>query len=127
MAVHTVGGVAGPGETMMMIVPESDLLVVEAQISPSEVDRVHAVQEAVLFCTSLGQRTTPEYLATIETVSPDVVVDQLSGACFYVAHIKIPAEALKDLGGRLVPRHAFGRLHLDWRAHGALLSDQAAS
>jgi HlyD family secretion protein len=103
MAVHTVGGVAGPGETMMTIVPENDLLVVEAQISPSEVDRVHADQEAVLRFTSLGQRTTPEYLGTVETVSPDVVVDQLSGACFYVARIKIPAEALKDLGGRLVP------------------------
>jgi HlyD family secretion protein len=103
VAVHTVGGVAGPGETMMMIVPENDLLVIAAPISPSEVDRVHADQEAVLCCTWLGQRTTPEYLATIETVSPDVVVDQLSGACFYVARIKIPTEALKNLCGRLVP------------------------
>ena len=102
MAVHTIGGVAGPGQTMMMIAAENDLLVVAAQISPSEVDRVHADQEAVLCFTLLGQPTTPEYLATVETVSPDVVVDLLSSACFHVARIKIPAEALKDLGGRLV-------------------------
>lgn len=103
LAVHTVGGVAAPGEAMMLIVPENDLLVVEAQIDPSQVDRVHPEQEAVLRFTSLGQRTTPEYIGSVETVSPDVVVDQRTGVGYYVARVKIPAVALTELGEKMVP------------------------
>ena len=43
MAVHTVGGVIGPGETAMLIVPREDLLIIEARVlsvsADLEVDR----------------------------------------------------------------------------------------
>src|SRR3954454_14571885 len=38
LAVHTVGGVIGSGETIMSIDPREDDVVVEAKVSPSEVD-----------------------------------------------------------------------------------------
>ena len=103
LAVHTVGGVVAAGEAIMMIVPENDLLVVEAHIDPTQVDRVHPNQEAVLRFSTLGGRTTPEYFGTLETISPDVVVDQRTGQGFYVARIKLPPEAVTDLGDKMVP------------------------
>jgi membrane fusion protein, type I secretion system len=103
MAVHTVGGVVGPGEEIMLIVPENDLLVVEAQITPNEVDRVHPDQDATLRFTAFGSRTTPQFEGNVETVSPDVVVDQRTGRGYYIARISLPDDAVKRFGTRLVP------------------------
>ena len=90
LAAHTVGGVVDPGEDIMLIVPENDELVVEAQISPAQIDRVHADQEAVLRFTSFGSRETPEYIGAVDTVSPDLITDQRTGMSYYKARIDMP-------------------------------------
>lgn len=103
LAVHTVGGVIGPGEEIMLIVPDNGLLVVEAQISPMEVDRVHPKQEANLRFTAFGSRNTPEFDGVVETISPDLIMDQRTGQGYFVARINLPAGAVEEFGGRLVP------------------------
>jgi len=103
LAAHTIGGVINPGEEIMLIVPESDQLVVEAQISPAQIDRVHANQEAILRFTSFGSRETPEYQGNVVTVSPDLITDQRTGVSYYKARITMPQEALDELGDRFVP------------------------
>jgi HlyD family secretion protein len=103
LAVHTIGGVINPGEEIMLLVPESDQLVVEAQISPAQIDRVHADQEAVLRFTSFGSRETPEYIGSVDTVSPDLITDQRTGMSYYKARIEMPAQALDELGAKFVP------------------------
>jgi HlyD family secretion protein len=103
LAIHTVGGVVGAGEPIMMIVPRNDVLVVEARIEPNDVDRVHVASEAGLRFTSLGSRTTPEFTGKVETISPDIVTDQRTGAGFYVARVSLPPEAMDKLGAKLVP------------------------
>jgi membrane fusion protein, type I secretion system len=103
LAVHTIGGVINPGEEIMLIVPQSDQLVVEAQISPAQIDRVHADQEAILRFTSFGSRETPEYKGNVVTVSPDLITDQRTGVSYYKARITMPQDALDDLGARFVP------------------------
>jgi HlyD family secretion protein len=53
-AVHTVGGVVGAGEVLMLIVPEADALEIEARIAPHNIDQVRVGQPAVLrFSASL--------------------------------------------------------------------------
>jgi HlyD family secretion protein len=103
LAVHGVGSVVGAGEPIMLIVPRNDVLVVEGRIEPNEVDRVHVGSEAGLRFTSLGSRTTPEFTGKVETVSPDIVVDQRTGAGYYVARVSLPPEAMAKLGEKLVP------------------------
>ena len=44
MMVHTVGGVITPAEPIMLIVPQSDELVVEAHVSPQDIDQVRVGQ-----------------------------------------------------------------------------------
>jgi HlyD family secretion protein len=103
LTAHTIGGVINPGEDIMLIVPEQDQLVVEAQISPSQIDRVHADQEAVLRFTSFGSRETPEYIGAVDTVSPDLITDQRTGIPYYKARITMPPQALQELGEKFVP------------------------
>ena len=60
LAVHTVGGVIGAAETIMLIVPDSDVLTVEARIEPHNIDQIRVGQNAVLRFSTFNQRTTPE-------------------------------------------------------------------
>ncbi|MBP6726609.1 MAG: HlyD family efflux transporter periplasmic adaptor subunit, partial [Thauera sp.] len=40
MRAHTQGGVVGPGELLMEIVPSNDRLIIEAKVRPEDIDRV---------------------------------------------------------------------------------------
>ncbi len=105
LSVHTVGGVITPnGEPIMMIVPASDSLRVEAKIAPQDIDQLHIGQKAVLRFSNFNQRTTPELNAEVSLVSADVSTDAKTGASFYTIHIRIPPDELARLGAlKLVP------------------------
>ncbi|THV12707.1 HlyD family type I secretion periplasmic adaptor subunit [Rhizobium rhizophilum] len=98
LAVHTIGGVVAPGETVMQIVPSNDSLVVEARILPADIDQVHPGQKAVLRFSAFNQRTTPEVFAKVETVAADLVTNPQTGEAWYSIRIRIPAEEMAKLG-----------------------------
>src|SRR5215813_7861426 len=68
LTVHTVGGVIGPAENVMTIVPNHDTLAVEAKIGTSDIDQVAVGQSAVLRFLALNQRTTPEIRGTVTRI-----------------------------------------------------------
>lgn len=109
--VHTVGGVIGPGEQIMLVAPAGDILMVEAKLRPEDIDQVRVDQRAVLHFAAFNQRTTPELDGTVRMVSPDVTQDQKTGAYFYTVRIAIPEaeiaklESLKLVAG--MPAEAF--------------------
>jgi HlyD family secretion protein len=104
LSVHTVGGVIGPGEPIMLVVPRSDALVVESKIRPQDIDQVRVAQEVLLRFSAFNQRTTPELKGTISVVAADVSQDQKTGASFYLVRIRIRADQLTRLNGlKLVP------------------------
>jgi HlyD family secretion protein len=102
--VHTVGGVLNAGEQLMLIVPESEALTVEAKIQPQEIDQVHLGQVAALRFSAFNQRTTPELYGTVSRISADISQDQKTGAAFYTLRIAVAEAELKRLAGlKLVP------------------------
>ena len=104
LAVHTVGGVVTPADPIMLIVPEADLLAVEAKVSPQDIDQLHVGQPAGLRFSAFNQRTTPEITGTLTRISADVSQDQRSGQSFYVVRIGISPEQVARLGTvKLVP------------------------
>ncbi len=104
LAVHTVGGVVGGGEAIMLIVPETDELSVEAKIAPGEVDQVSIGQQTLLRFTSFNQRTTPEILGTVSRLSADTSTDQRSGLTYYTLRIALSRREVARLGEvKLVP------------------------
>ena len=100
MQVHTVGGVVPPAQPIMNIVPEDDQLIVEAKVSPTDVDNVNVGQEARLRITPLNQRATPELLGVVNLVSADILTDADSQMQYYVARITIPDEEYSKLGNK---------------------------
>ncbi len=104
LSVHTIGGVIAAGETIMTIVPSSDLLNIEARIGPAEIDQVAFGQAAVLRFTNFNMQTTPEIRGTVAFVSPDISVEQKTGATYYTAKIDVSLEELARLGDvKLIP------------------------
>nr|WP_298688597.1 HlyD family type I secretion periplasmic adaptor subunit [uncultured Dongia sp.] len=104
MAIHTIGGVVNPGETMMLIVPEEDRLIIEARIDPQHIDQVATGGEAFVRFSAFSQKTTPELVGTIYSLSADATLDEATGASFYLARLQFDRDALPaDLRNRLVP------------------------
>jgi HlyD family secretion protein len=102
MAVHTIGGVASPGETLMLIVPASDRLTVQARVRPQDIEQVYSGQRAGLRFSALNQRTTPEIEGEVSRVSPDLTVDQRTGQDFYTLRVAILDGELERLQGAKV-------------------------
>jgi HlyD family secretion protein len=98
LAVHTIGGVITPGETIMQIVPVNDTLVVEARVQPADIDQLHTAQKAALRFTAFNQRTTPEIFGEVKTVAADLITNPQTGESWYTARIHIPPDELARLG-----------------------------
>src|SRR5262249_13338082 len=73
--VHTVGGVITPGEKLMDIVPASDKLIVEAQVSPQDIDVVHPGLTAHIRLSAYRSRLVPAIEGKVVTVSADRMQD----------------------------------------------------
>ncbi|MFZ1952583.1 MAG: HlyD family type I secretion periplasmic adaptor subunit, partial [Pseudolabrys sp.] len=102
--VHTVGGVIPAGDAIMLIVPESDNLLVEAKVNPHDIDQVQVGQSAVLRFSAFNLRTTPEINGTITRISADTTTDQRTGQNYYTTRIAMTKDEIARLGDvKLIP------------------------
>lgn len=102
--VHTVGGVITAGDTLMLIVPQTDSLSVEARVNPQDIDKLMIGQKTVLRLTAFNQRTTPELNGEVSRVSADTTTDQRTGQAYYTIRISLPPSEVARLGDvRLIP------------------------
>jgi HlyD family secretion protein len=95
---NTVGGVITAGDPVMLIVPESDTLLVEAKVEPKDIDQVQLGQPVVLRFSAFNMRTTPELNGTVVRVAADTSTDQRTGQSYYVVRISMPADETARLG-----------------------------
>jgi HlyD family secretion protein len=89
LMVHTRGGVVAAGDTLMLIVPERDELIVEASISPENIDQVAPGQAAKVRFTAFSAANTPVLDARVDRLSSDVQTNERTGQQFYVARLRI--------------------------------------
>lgn len=94
---HTVGGVVEPAKEILEIVPDDDVLVAEARISPNDIDVVHAGLDARVVLSAYKRRNTPQLDGKVLQVSPDVILDEQSHEGYFVARIAIDGGELAKL------------------------------
>jgi len=103
MQVHTVGGVVPPGQPLADIVPQNEELIVEARISPMDIDRVAIGQEAMVRFSSFSS-SVPNIFGNVINVSADALADPNTGMAYYSARVEVTPEGLRDLGSlTLIP------------------------
>jgi HlyD family secretion protein len=99
LAVHTVGGVVGPGEVIMGIVPMEESRTIEVHVAPTDIDHVAADQVVLLRFPAFNQRTTPEITGTISRIAAEVSHDTESGTTYYTARVDVADAELAKLKG----------------------------
>ena len=92
----TLGGVVGPGEPILDIVPLTDELIIEAQVAPGDVDIVAPGLTARVTFSSL-RRDLPQIDGTVTLVSADALVEERTGATYFRAEVSVPRETLEAL------------------------------
>ncbi len=90
LAVHAKGAVVTAGETIMLVVPDADRLVVEVRVAPQDIDQVVMDQEATLRFPNFNQRTTPEVTARVSRIAADTTPDTRTGQAFYLVQMAMP-------------------------------------
>jgi HlyD family secretion protein len=101
---NTVGGVVAAGDPIMLIVPETDTLLVEAKVDPKDIDKVQFGQPVLLRFSAFDIRTTPEINGTVSRVAADTSTDQRTGQTYYVVRIAMTPDQVARLGAvRLTP------------------------
>jgi HlyD family secretion protein len=105
LAVHTIGGVISPASAILEIIPEDDRLIVEARISPSDIDQLTTGQRTYVRFAAFNQQSTPALEGRLKKVSAAQLTDRATGVQYFSAIIEIdPAEQAKlGAGNHLVP------------------------
>jgi len=98
LAVHAPGAVISPRETILMIVPHHDDLVVEARVLPADIDRVGPGATAFVRFATFNQHTTPTVNATVQHISADLAGPDNDGAAFYLVRLSLSSEEVGRLG-----------------------------
>lgn len=103
LKVNTVGGVIQSGQVLMEIVPREGRLIVEAQVPPQSIDKVHVGLEADMRFSAFNLNTTPVIPGRVTLVG----ADKIPGASpqqgdYYLAQVETTAEGLGLLGDRVV-------------------------
>jgi HlyD family secretion protein len=104
LRVHTPGGVIGPGEPILDLVPKSDPLIVEAQVSPIDIDRLREGLSAEIRLLPYGTRRIPPLDATVTYVSADQLVDKMTHKSYFEVKLAVdPAQLKGQSEVKLIP------------------------
>jgi epimerase transport system membrane fusion protein len=98
LAAHTENGVITPGNPILDIVPQDAELVIEAQVSPMDIDRVTVGLQAEVRFSAFKQSKTPKMEGKVINISPDRFVDEKTGNPYYLARVELIPESKKKLG-----------------------------
>ncbi len=103
MQFHTIGGVIGPGTPIADIIPQSEELVIEAKVSPMDIDRVSIGQEATIRFSTFSS-SVPTIFGTVLSISADALIDEATRLPYYLTRVQVTPEGMQDLGNlALVP------------------------
>ena len=100
LAFQTVGGVVGPGQKLMEIVPEEQALLIEARVPPHLIDRVKKDLSVDVRFSSFAHSPQLVVQGKVASVSGDLLVDQQTGMGYYLARVGVTADGYKKLGQR---------------------------
>jgi HlyD family type I secretion membrane fusion protein len=108
LKVFTIGGVVRPGEPVLDIAPDSDMLVVRAKVSPLDIDRVQMGAVVDVRLPQFIHYQTERIMGAVSSVSRDSLEDPVTGNTYYAVEASIdrstvdPAVNEKLLAGMTV-------------------------
>lgn len=90
------GAVIPPQEVIMELVPDVMDLLIEARVSPNDIDNVEVGQEARVILSAYRQRNLPRIMGEVVTVIPSAVQPR-NGGQYFPVYVMVPAETLANI------------------------------
>lgn len=104
LAIHTQGGVVMAGSPILDIVPQQEDLIIDARVSPLDIDRIRLGLIAEIRFSAFKQALTPTTEGKVIHISADRFVDEKADAAYYQAQVELTPESLQKLKNlELVP------------------------
>lgn len=91
------GGILRPGGEILDIVPDNAALIVDARVSPQDIDTVYPGMSAQVLLTAYAQRNLPRIYGSLQSVSADRLIDERTGEPYFLAKVFVDAEELAAL------------------------------
>jgi len=99
LMVHTEGAVLSSGSPIMDIVPQSDDLVVEAQVALVDIDRVFVGQEVKVRFSAFKSSVTQVISGQLVSLSADRLTDEMTGMPYYMAMVEVTEVGVQEMQG----------------------------
>lgn len=93
------GGVIGPGAPILDIVPDEAKLIIDARVSPQDIETVQAGMRARIVLTAFNQRFLPHIYGEVRSISADRITDERSGEAYFLAKIEVDVDDLAAVAG----------------------------
>ena len=100
LAAQTVGGVIGPGQKVLDVVPANESLLLETRVLPQLIDSVRAGMPVDVRFNAFAHSPQLVVQGKVVSVSGDMLTDPQNGAGYYLARVAVTPEGLKKLGKR---------------------------
>ena len=100
LAAQTVGGVIGPGQKILDVVPANESLLLETRVLPQLIDSVHAGMPVDVRFNAFAHSPQLVVQGKLVSVSGDLLTDPQTGAGYYLARVAVTPEGLRKLGKR---------------------------
>ncbi|WP_028657453.1 HlyD family type I secretion periplasmic adaptor subunit [Novosphingobium sp. B-7] len=98
IAFAAIGDVVRPAEPIMEIVPDHDVMVVEASVSPADIDQVRVGQAARVRFSAFNRAATPEIPGRVIYVATDRTDNQETRQAYYTVRIAVDQAAVAREG-----------------------------
>jgi HlyD family type I secretion membrane fusion protein len=99
LRVHTLGGVIGPGEPILDIVPQNSPLIVEGKVAISNIDDLRLGMEADVHLTAYKRQTTPLAQGKVIYISADSLTSPEEKSPYYLVRVAVDQHSLDQIGG----------------------------
>jgi adhesin transport system membrane fusion protein len=95
ITLPSIGGVVRPGETILEIVPNDGVLLVEAKVKPKDIARLKVGQEAIVKFSAYDFVIYGGVKGKLVHISPDATIDEREGA-FFLVHVAASSASWKS-------------------------------
>ncbi|MGY3572149.1 HlyD family type I secretion periplasmic adaptor subunit [Vibrio paucivorans] len=94
--VNTLGGIVSSGEVLMEIVPVDSQLIVEANVTPSDIDTLKLGQTAEVRLTSYNYRRLLPISGKVVYISADSITDDSTDTASYTINVELDMETVQQ-------------------------------
>jgi protease secretion system membrane fusion protein len=102
LSTQTIGGVIGPGQKLMDVVPANESLLLETRVAPNLIDRIYPGMAVDIRFSSFAHSPQLVTQGRLVSISGDLLTDPQNNVVYYLARVIVTPDGMKKLGTHLM-------------------------